>query len=122
MTKTLSEEQEFLAAFESFKPIVVVEDLRAYYDDDGWVYTFAGSGYPEGANWIAISRELYQTHNWQWLRLVNGKLIEQKPNFLYKFPLIKSDKGVKVVKHHASLVIEPHEEYKDVEYYDRRDN
>lgn len=122
MKKTLSAEEEFLKAFENIEAVEHVEDLRAYYDAEGKVWTFAASAYPQGDQWIAIDRKLYETHDWHWLWVVDGKIVERRPNYNYYFPLTPSDKGVKVVKYHASVVVEPHEEYQEVEYYERRNS
>lgn len=122
MTKILSAEEELLQAFANIEPINIVEEYRAYYDDDGWITGFAASGFPEGDNWIAIDRELYVTHNWRDMRLVDGKITYIPPKHYYYFSLTPSDKGVKVVKYHASVVVEPHEEYSEVEYYERRNS
>ena len=122
MKKTLSAEQEFLKAFENIEAVEQVDDLRAYYDSEGKIWTFAASSYPQGDQWIAIDRTLYETHEWQWLWVADGKIIERRPNYNYYFPLTRSDKGVKVVKYHASVVVESHEEYQEVEYYERRNS
>ena len=119
MTKILSAEEEFLKAVNNILEVQVVEEYRAYYDEDGWITGFTASGFPEGDNWIHIDRELYITHNWRDLKLVDGKIVHVPPTYYHYFPLTKSDKGVKVVKYHASVVVEPHEEYNEVEYYDR---
>jgi len=115
-------EQEFLKAFENIEVVEYVEDLRAYYDCEGKVYTFSASDYPSGDLWISIDRALYDTHDWQWLWVIDGKIVKRKPVYTRHFPLTPSDKGVKVVKYHASVVVEPHEESSDVEYYERRNS
>ena len=122
MKNLSSAEQEFLKAFENIKIVEHVDDLRAYYNEEGKVWTFAASAYPQGDKWIAIDRTLYETHDWHWLWVADGKIVERKPNYNYNFPLTRSDKGVKVVKYHASVVVEPHEEYQEVEYYERRNS
>ena len=122
MTKTLSAEEEFLQAFANINPTTVAEEYRAYYDKDGWIIGFTASGFPAGDNWIAIDRELYITHDWRDMRLVDGKITYIAPKISHHFSLTSSNKGVKVVKYHASVVVEPHEEYSQVEYYERRNS
>lgn len=122
MKKTLSAEEEFLQAFSSIQVIEYKDDLRAYYHENGKIWTFAASAYPPGDQWISIDRKLYETHDWHWLWVIDGKIVERKPNYNYYFPLTASNKGVKVVKYHASVVVEPHEEYNEVEYYERRNS
>ena len=123
MTKPLTlAEQEFLLAFVNIQHTVIVEEYRAFYDEDGWVTFYAANNFPEGDNWISITKEQYVKQDYQWLRLVNGKLIKQIPSNKYRFSLTKSCTGVKVVRGHAGIVIEPDEIYDDVEYYDQRHN
>lgn len=122
MTKILSAEEEFLKAFENIPNNTQQEEYRAYYNEDGWITGFAGSGFPAEGSWVTIDKELYTTHNWDNLRLIDGKIIRQIPVYCYKFPLTRSKKGVKVVKCHANIVVEPHEDYEEVEYYDRRNS
>jgi hypothetical protein len=114
--------EEFLKAFESIKPNEYKEEYRAYYDDDGWILFFTGSGFPEGDNWVNIERELYITGDWQYLKLVDGKIVKILPNYNHYFPLTKSTKGAKVVKNHAGIILDPSEEYTDIEYYDKSNN
>lgn len=118
----ISGQAELLAAMADITPVEPYEDYRAYYDEDGWVTGFAGSGFPDSDNWIAIDRTLYITANWDWLRVVNGSIVKQPPIYTYHFPLTISDKGVKIVKNHAGIVIEEGEEYTDIGYYDKRNN
>ena len=115
-------ELELAKAFANIQPTTVVEEYRAYYDNDGWITGFAGSGFPDNNdNWIHIPRELYVTHNWNHLKLVDGKIIKIEPTYNYYFPLTKSSKGFKIVKNHAGIIIEPGESYTGkTEYYEKR--
>jgi hypothetical protein len=118
-----SNEQELLKVISQLQhDAPIVEEYRAYYDADGWVTEFRANIFPPGDNWIQISRELYATYNYQWLRVVDSKIIKEVPNNNHYFSLTRSDKGVKVVKNHAGLLLEPDETYEDVEYYDKRNN
>lgn len=111
-------EEEFIKAMQSFVPKIVKEEYRAYYDEDHWIIGFTGSGFPEGNNWVPIARELYVTHNWTNLRLVDGKIIYITPTYLHYFPLTKSTKGTKIVRGHAGIVLEDTDTYQDIDYYD----
>lgn len=120
MTNLSLADLEFLKAIESWQPPAIVEEYRAYYDNEGQVTGFAGSGFPIEGNWIPISRETYLAHNWQNLKVKDGKLIHVEPTYNHIFALTISDKGFKVVKNHAGIILEPAEEYSTVEYYERR--
>jgi hypothetical protein len=111
-------ESEFLQALSAISAIPAVEEYRAYYDTDGWVTGFSGSGFPDTDNWINISREMYVTHDWSCMRVVDGKICRVEPVYFHHFALTRSNKGVKVVKDHAGIVVE--DSYLETEYYERR--
>ena len=120
MTKA---EEELLKAFGEFKPAEFVEEYRAYYNEDKTVRCYMANNFPnEDTNWINISREEYISQDYQWKQVLNGSLVKIIPDSRYRFPLTSSNKGVKVVKNHAGLLLEPDETYEDVEYYDKRNN
>jgi hypothetical protein len=116
------QELEFLKGLMSVEPIVVKEEYRAYYDDTDKILYTAANDFPENNNWISITKVEYQTLECQWLWLEKGKIVERKPNYNYYFSLHTSTKGVKIVKNHAGIVVEPGEEYIDVGYYDKRNS
>lgn len=120
MTNLSPADLEFLKALEFWQEPEIVEEYRAYYDDEGRVLGFSGSGFPKDGNWIFISREVYITHDWQYYKVKDGQLIKEIPKFDHIFALTHSDKGYKVVKNHAGIILEPDEEYPHVEYYERR--
>jgi hypothetical protein len=111
-------ESEFLQALASITVPPIVEEYRAYYDTDGCVTGFSGSGFPDTDNWINISRELYITHDWSCMRVVDGKICRVEPDYFHHFALTRSSKGVRVVKGHAGIVVE--DDYSETEYYERR--
>jgi hypothetical protein len=113
-------EEEFIKAITSIEPIVVKEEYRAYYDDVNKILYTAANNFPENDDkWISITKTEYQTLECQWLWLENGKIVERKPVYNHYFSLTPSTKGVKIVKNHAGIVVEPGEEYPDVGYYDK---
>ena len=118
-----SSEEEFIKAINSFKPVVVKEEYRAYYDDDNKITYLMANQFPDdNNNWVEISRSQYQTLECQWLWIEKGQIVELKPTYKHHFSLTTSTKGVKIVKNHAGIVVEPAEEYTDVGYYDKRNN
>jgi hypothetical protein len=116
-------EIEFIKAFQSISPIIVNEEYRAYYDDTGKIlYTMANTFPENNENWVPITKIEYQTLECQWLWVEKGQIVERKPTYNYYFSLTLSTKGVKIVKNHAGIVVEPGEKYTDVGYYDKRNN
>ena len=116
-------EEEFIKAITSFKPIVVKEEYRAYYDGDNKIMYLMANQFPDdNNNWIPITKVQYQTLECQWLWLEKGQLVERKLTYNHYFSLTTSTKGVKIVKNHAGIVVEPGEEYTDVGYYDKRNS
>jgi hypothetical protein len=116
-------ESEFIKAITSFKPIVIKEEYRAYYDNDNKIMYLMANQFPDdNNNWISITRAQYQTLECQWLWLEKGHLVERKPVYNHYFSLTPSTKGVKIVKNHAGIVVEQSEEYADIGYYDKRNS
>jgi hypothetical protein len=124
LTKLSPAELELHKAMMSIPPLIpVVEEFRAYYDTQGRVYAYHCTEFPkDDDNWVHISKEQFKEYHWANLRIIDGKLVKVDSTFKRHFPLTRSEKGVKVVKYHAGLIIDPAEEYSDVEYYDQRVN
>jgi hypothetical protein len=117
-------EEEFLLAFANLTPVEeVVGEYRAYYSSDGKVTFYMANNFIDtDLKWINISQEEYRAQDHQWMWVVDGKLVKRLPTYDHYFPLTRSNKGVKVVKYHAGLVLESDETYEDVEYYTTRKN
>ena len=97
-----------------------VPEYRFYYDETGHITMCAEiSPYPEGDKYIVVEEAVYRDYfNY---RVVNGKaqrIIKQEGQI--KSSLVKSDSGFRVVKGKAGLLLEEHEQYQTVEYYDAR--
>ena len=97
-----------------------VPEYRFYYDDTGRITMCAEiSPYPEGDNYIVVDQTMYRDYvNY---RVVNGnaqRIVKEEGQI--KSSLVKSDSGFTVVKGNAGLLLEEHEQYQNVEYYDRR--
>jgi hypothetical protein len=99
------------------------KEFRLYYDDEGKITMFAESSHPEGNNYIVLTDpgEFHCT-NTLLLRVKDGKLIKIDPVVKSKPGLQRSNKGQRVVKGIAALMLLPTEEYTDVEYYDLKTN
>ena len=116
-------EIEFLKAMESFGSIIVKEEYRVYHDDGGKVLYAAAHKFPDdNNNWVPITKMQYQTLECQWLWIENGQIVERKPTYNHHFSLTTSIKGVKIVRNHAGIVVDPDEEYPEIAYYDKRNS
>jgi hypothetical protein len=97
-----------------------VPEYRFYYDETGNITMCAEiSPYPAGDKYIVVDQAVYRDYfNY---RVVNGKaqrIVKQEGQI--KSSLVKSDSGFRVVKGNAGLLLEEHEQYQTVEYYDAR--
>jgi hypothetical protein len=54
------------------------------------------------------------------MRVVDGKICRVEPDYFHHFALTRSNKGVKVVRGHAGIVVE--DDYLETEYYERRNS
>ncbi len=117
----LDAEEEFLKALASIKSADIKEEYRAYYDSDNHVKFYMANKFPtDDQDWINITREEYVAQDYQWMWVVDGKLVKRLPQYKHYFPLTINDKGVKVVKGHAGLIVEPDESFNNVEFYAAR--
>lgn len=96
-------------------PVSVVPEYRIYYDEFGNITACAMVQHPPGENYIIVSVEQY--HNYWRYRVKNGKLEPIKIDASSTNILRKSDKGFKVVKGHANLLLDDKEHFENVEFY-----
>lgn len=116
-------EEEFLKAMREYiPPMVKPDEYRAYYDENGWIIFFAANQFPPEGNWINIDKDLYITHNWTNLKVIDNAIKKVEIDTSFRVQLIKSDHGFRTVQNHAGLILEEDEEYSDVDYYDIRKN
>jgi hypothetical protein len=110
--------KELEQAIREFKaPTPVVLEYRLYYDTNGKPISMSSHNHPAG-DYIVIPKDVYDRANYNY-RVVNGKLESLDQSTTFRVQLRKSTSGMPVVAGHASLPIEPNEEYTDIEYYDR---
>jgi hypothetical protein len=110
-------ELEFLEAMQKFE--VIIEEPREYrlhYDDiTGGIYLCTMQNHPKDTKYLIVDERTYlEYYKYQ---VVNGqlKIIDIDPG--YRVQLTSSDRGYRVVKDHAGIILE-NETYKDIEYYD----
>jgi hypothetical protein len=117
----MNSESELLKALNS---LVHVKDepieYRLHYNESGDIYLCTMVQHPESTQYIVVDKKTYDVYHKY--RVVNGKLENIVQNNGLVLQLVKSDKGYKVVKNNASLLIDENETYPNIEYYDRRNN
>lgn len=118
----MNSESEFID--EINKLLVVTKDepieYRLHYNELGEIYLCTMVQHPEATQYVVVNKETYD--NYHKYRVVNGlieKIVHQNGIFLQ---LAKSNKGYRVVKNNAALLIQDDESYPDIEYYDRKFN
>lgn len=112
-------EEEFLAALASFGEIVPDPiEYRLHYNELGDITMCSYQNHPSGTQYLVVDQEIYDNYTQYRINVEQKKLekVVYNPRIIVK--LKKSDSGYPVVKNHAGLVIESHENYKDIEYYD----
>ena len=116
-------EQNFLEALANIHWSPPHEEFRAYYREDGWVEFLTGSGFPDVGHYIRITKDEYINNpTWANLKVVNGHLVKVDIRPRFRVQLHKSNTGFRVVKGHASLLLDPEETYDTVEYYAKRNH
>ena len=76
--------------------------------------------HPESTNYVVVNKEQYSLYfRYQ---VVKGKLTPIVYDSGLRVNLVKSNKGFRVVKDNAALLLNPEEVYNNIEYYDHRNN
>jgi hypothetical protein len=123
MNNNLWTEVARLVAEHDAKRPKIIQEYRLYHNTDGTVIGLWESDHPEGSNYIVLDDPgVFYSSNTLLLRVQNKKLVVLDPRAPSKTRLQKSDRGFQVVKGHAAVIVEQHETYLQVEYYDRTDN
>ena len=119
----MSWEDEFNAAMASFGIIVPDPiEYRIHYDDFGNITMCSMQQHPENTQYLVVNKDAYDNY-FRYQVNVRRKTLEKialDPGISVK--LKKSSQGYAVVKNHAGLLLEPREDYIDIEYYDTTDN
>jgi hypothetical protein len=93
-------------------------EYRLYYNELGNIIRGTQIVSDESDDpFVVVTKEQYESYfNY---RVVNNKLkkIDRDPG--YRVQLVRGTSGYPTVYGHASLLIEPGEEYNNIEYYDR---
>lgn len=117
-----AEVDRLVAEYDAARP-KIIKEYRLYYNTDGTVIALWESNHPDGDNYIVLDDPgLFYNSNSLLLRVYNKKLVALDPKAPLKTRLQKSDKGFRVVEGHAALILDQHETYSEIEYYERTNN
>lgn len=95
-------------------------EYRIHYDDSGNITMCTMQQHPDNNQYLVVNKHEYD--NYFRYQVINNQLKKIDLPLNNSVQLKKSNTGYKVVKDHAGLVIESDEAYKDIEYYDNRNN
>lgn len=115
---------ELIKAFELLDPFKTVEyEYRLYYNNEGVIYkgTALKDDLIESDNYVIVDRTIYETSSRY--KIENQVPVKIPESQGYVIPgLIRSSKGIAVVKNNASLPLTSEDEYDEIEHYDYRSN
>lgn len=115
---------EIIKAFELLNPPKVIEyEYRLYYNEEGTIYrgTTLKTDPIEPGKYVIVDKTIFDRS--AKYRIENEIPVFIPPSRGYVEPgLVRSDKGITVVKNNASLPLAPDEEYDNIDHYDYRSN
>ena len=97
-----------------------VIEYRIHYDELGQITMCSMVDHPDNTRYIVVDVETYE--NYFRYHVVNGNLVKIEHDAGYRVKLKKSDKGFKVVKNNAGLLLEDLETHSNTEFYEYRNN
>jgi len=115
----MSWQEEFEQALKSFGEIIPEPiEYRIHYDDTGNITLCTMQQHPADSRYLVVDKETYDNYAKYRVNVIKKQLEKVAIDPGVSVKLKRSDQGYAVVRHHASLILEPHESYKNVEYYD----
>ena len=116
------EESNFWADVEKLitPPKTVTIEYRLYYNELGEIVKCSMIEHEDSGPYVVVTVEEY--NNYFNYRVVDGKVKKIDKERSYSVKLTRSTIGYPTVKNHAGLIIEPVEEYREIEYYAHRNN
>jgi len=112
----MNSNDEFLKAILSLpQPKSLEIEYRLHYDSEGNIFMCTMQQHPDHTNYLIVTKKEYDEY--YRYKIVNNKLkiIDNDPG--YRVQLTSSTQGHRVIKNHAGIVLEPNEQYPNVEYY-----
>ena len=104
--------------------MVVTEDppieYRLHYNAAGDVIMCSMQQHPESESYLVVTKEQYDLYHRYCV--IKGKLILIEHDSGLRVALVPRDRGFTVVRNHAALLLAAEETFKNIEYYDYRNN
>ena len=117
----MSSESELIKAL---RAMVVTEDppieYRLHHNSRGDIVMCTMQQHPESTTYLVVTKEQYDLYHRYCV--VKGKLTLIEHDAGLRVALVPRAQGFAVVKNHAPLLLEDTETFKDIEYYDYRNN
>ena len=116
----MSWEEEFNAAMIALGGQIVAEPIeyRIHYDDVGNITMCSMQQHPDTVQYLVVDKETYDNYAKYRVNVIKKKLEKVAIDPGGSVKLKRSNQGYAVVRHHAGLLLEPNETYKDIEYYE----
>ena len=112
-------QEEFEAALKAFGTVVEEPvEYRLHYDDAGFIYMCSMQQHPENTQYLVVDRETYDNYAKYTVNVEKKRLIKIDTNPGVSVQLKRSSQGYAAVKDHAGILLEPSEEYTEIEYYE----
>ena len=115
-------DEEFAAAMASFEfnnPETL--EYRIHYNNHGDITMCSMQQHPDNTQYLVVDFATYENYFKYRVNVARKRLEKIDTNLGISVQLKKSDHGHAVVKNHAGLLLEDHETYTDIEYYDTTD-
>jgi len=113
-------QEEFDLAMKSFgliEPEPV--EYRFHYDEFGHIIMCSMQNHPKDTEYVVVNKEQYDNYYKYAVDTKTKKLkIVVASNPGVSVQLKRSTKGWRSIKYHAGIVLENHEDYSPIEYYD----
>jgi len=112
-------QEEFSAAMAALGTITPEPiEYRIHYDNIGRITMCSMQQHPNDTEYLIVDKETYDNYTKYRVNVDKKKLEKVVVDPRVNVKLKRSDQGYAVVRHHAGLLLESHETYKDIEYYE----
>jgi hypothetical protein len=113
-------ELEIHLAFASMEPSIPSKiEYRVYHDSQGTITSCSMQDHAVG-DYLVVTETQY--HRYFEYLVLDQRLIKIDQDAGFRVQLFRTRQGISVARGHAGLLIEPQDNYTDIEYYDHKPN